>query len=486
VNETDIQSKNQVANGARPPRVRSRWWKRIAIAVLALILLGAGYVALVIYLAGQELREAIAEADQLDPGWRFEELEAKRAVIPDEQNAALRVQAAVGLLPNPWPPSQPTPAAAGADLEKSLNDLVPTVALSPEQIEALIASLKVAEPALAEARKLKDLPKGRYPVFYDQNGLPAAVPHVQAARQTATLLAYDVLLREQAQDMDGGLESCRGIMNVARSLGDEPDCHLQLARLELRATGCRRIERTLAQGQPSEASLAAIQSLLEEEESQPLFLIGARGFRASMDQLLEAARDGSLPMNGPQRWAATGLAVSIRPATLRLATHVVEIAKLPVEEQGQELKQRGLPKPEDVSFPVRLYILPRVQKVSSDLSRGQIRTQAELRCAIVAVAAERYRRAHGSWPGSPTALVPAYLRAVPIDPFDGQPVRFRRLADGVVIYCLGPDGQDNKGKLDRKNPGVSGTDVGLQLWDVDKRQQPPLAPAGEPQAPDGK
>ena len=69
---------------------------------------------------------------------------------------------------------------------------------------------------------------------------------------------------------------------------------------------------------------------------------------------------------------------------------------------------------------------------------------------------------------------PNYLAAVPLDPYVGGPLRFRRLEDGVVIYALGPDGQDNGGRFRRRgelatNPGW---DVGFRLWDVAQRRQP--------------
>jgi hypothetical protein len=453
------------------PATRScwRWPKRVALGLLVLLLLGGGYISLIFYLAGKEWREAAAEADWLDPGWRWEDLEANRAAVPDERNAALCVRVAHDALPDPWPAWRDGPSAADAAFAKSLGELTPTAALTPQQVETLAAALAAAKPALAEARRLKDLPQGRYPA--DQDDLLAWGPYVLVARRVTTLLAYDVLLREKAGDADGALESCRGTVNVARSFGDEPDCFSQRARLVLRGDCCRRIERTLAQGRPSEAGLAALQGLLEEEEAQPLFLIGARGLRAQVDRLLEASATGDGPRGDLPRWAAIGHAAGARPAALRLTTRVVEIAKLPVEEQGEELSRRGLPPIEEVPLLARPHVFPRLQKMTADLSRGQVGTQAELRCTVVALAAERYRRARGVWPAVLADLAPAYLRAVPLDPFDGRPVRYRRLADGVVIYCLGPDGKDDGGRLDRRKPGAPGTDLGLRLWDADRRSR---------------
>ena len=47
--------------------------------------------------------------------------------------------------------------------------------------------------------------------------------------------------------------------------------------------------------------------------------------------------------------------------------------------------------------------------------------QAVLRCAITGLALERYRQEMGHWPGPLDELAPAYLKVVPLSPFDGQP-----------------------------------------------------------------
>jgi hypothetical protein len=201
-------------------------------------------------------------------------------------------------------------------------------------------------------------------------------------------------------------------------------------------------------------------------------LIGARGFRAWFHQLLEVAGTGELKNKNAPLWAPA-LAVNVRAATLRATTHVVEIAKLPVEEQERETHEHVMSRRNEGPYLARIYIWPKIEKVTADLSRGQFRTQAELRCVIAALAAERYRLEKGAWPASLAAVVPAFLPAVPIDPYDSKPARYRRLADGIVIYCIGPDRMDDGGNLDRGNTGRAGTDVGMQLWDTDMRRPTP-------------
>jgi hypothetical protein len=43
-------------------------------------------------------------------------------------------------------------------------------------------------------------------------------------------------------------------------------------------------------------------------------------------------------------------------------------------------------------------------------------------------------------------LTPTFLPAIPADPFDGSPLRFRRLERGFVVYSVAADGQDDEGR----------------------------------------
>lgn len=63
---------------------------------------------------------------------------------------------------------------------------------------------------------------------------------------------------------------------------------------------------------------------------------------------------------------------------------------------------------------------------------------AGLANAQAAVAIERWRLAHPDrLPDTLAELVPAYLTAVPLDPYDGQPVRYKKLPVGYVVYSVG-------------------------------------------------
>jgi hypothetical protein len=213
---------------------------------------------------------------------------------------------------------------------------------------------------------------------------------------------------------------------------------------------------------------------MEKQETEPLLLIGTRGERAILDRLMESLQSGTTGFKRASALLGYDLGILLggslkgqRAPLLQFMTEYVEAAKLPEEQQVAEIKKiensvTNWPSAVRMLAPTMVRVVP-----------ASVRHKAQLRCAIVALAVERYRLQHGRWPDSLADLSPDLIAKIPMDPYLGKPLRYRRLADGVVIYSVGPDGRDDGGKIDRKNNMAPGTDIGIQLWDPDKRRQPP-------------
>jgi len=78
--------------------------------------------------------------------------------------------------------------------------------------------------------------------------------------------------------------------------------------------------------------------------------------------------------------------------------------------------------------------------------RTATETKARLIALKAALAVERYRLAHSNaLPDTLDVLVPQYLPSPPRDPMDEQPLRFKKLSRGYVLYSIGADGIDNGG-----------------------------------------
>ena len=72
------------------------------------------------------------------------------------------------------------------------------------------------------------------------------------------------------------------------------------------------------------------------------------------------------------------------------------------------------------------------------LYRRKLKSQLQARMDAI--------RAAGKLPDALGEVVPAYLDAVPRDPFDGAELRYKRLEKGYVVYSIGEDGSDDGGK----------------------------------------
>jgi hypothetical protein len=280
----------------------SRWRQRLYEAGAALVLLAVialGVVGQCWHTTRQDVADAVAEADRLDPDWRFEELEAQRQLPPPEQNSAIQVLKVKSLLPRGWP--HPPPGPRGADHpDRAMwrNDPPPgkldepTRQIGPQHVRMLREALERAGPSLTEARKLADMPEGRYPVAWAADIDSTPCPWSDAFYSVANVLEFDGLARNRDGDSDGALLATRAWLNLGRSLGEEPFFHGAASRLGCRWRAANAIERTLAQGQPSEAALAATQKAVQREDAVSLSLAYFRGHRAMMHRFLTEVDDG--------------------------------------------------------------------------------------------------------------------------------------------------------------------------------------------------
>jgi hypothetical protein len=275
--------------------------------------------------------------------------------------------------------------------------------------------------------------------------------------------------------------ACRAALNAARSLGDEPSQLSQFIRRAGVEQACWAIEQMLGQCEPPPEDMADLQKLIETEDAFPALLTAARGERALGHRVFEGVERGELSlddlttrqMDWLERTASPLWYMDIREdhaLYLSLMTRRIKDAQQPLHEQvalDKEFIQivRALPK--------RAFISRSLLQALSEVGETFRRNHANLRCTIIALAAERFRREKSVWPNSMDELCPQYIAAPLLDPFDGKPLHYRRFEDGVVIYSVGKDAKDNGGNIDRGHANQADADIGFRLWDVAKRRQPP-------------
>lgn len=113
------------------------------------------------------------------------------------------------------------------------------------------------------------------------------------------------------------------------------------------------------------------------------------------------------------------------------------------EEIATTLKQNSsvLRHPDHI---IARLILPSVSMVSSHALMLDARRQQ----ALAALALERFFVKHARYPAALAELTPEFLPAIPNDPCDGKPLRYRTTPAGrYQLWSVGFDGKDDAGKV---------------------------------------
>ncbi len=77
----------------------------------------------------------------------------------------------------------------------------------------------------------------------------------------------------------------------------------------------------------------------------------------------------------------------------------------------------------------------------------EVKADTQNALLVTALALQAYRQGHKAYPATLTALVPVYLKAVPVDPFAlFGPLGYKRIGAKYVLYSVGPDSRDDGGK----------------------------------------
>jgi hypothetical protein len=262
---------------------------------------------------------------------------------------------------------------------------------------------------------------------------------------------------------------------VADSLAAEPLMISQFARYSTWNLVCSQTERAVNLGKFNDRELKGLQTLLEAGERTNSLLLAFVGERAGSLSVFTEPRAQTAMLTG--QWGtttsgqrlqtqlafgmmkATGLFTKDKNFFLDTMSNFVWAAEQPHPLRWTE--SQALPAP---VAPNRFWILSRMLLPAlNKATKKDVEHAARIRIAQAALAVERFRLAHANGlPENLQDLVPVFCAAVPLDPFDGAPVRYKRLVAGYVVYSIGADGKDDGGA--EYNPKTSsGYDITFKL-----------------------
>jgi len=109
------------------------------------------------------------------------------------------------------------------------------------------------------------------------------------------------------------------------------------------------------------------------------------------------------------------------------------------------------------------------------------RRDAMQRLLMVDLALRLFRHDEGRLPESLAELCPKYLSTVPLDPYSGRPLVYRRVDDTCVLYSVWDDGDDDGGKFGTFTEIWGKDDFDLDLDVHIRPPAPPPAPTSKKQ-----
>lgn len=274
-------------------------------------------------------------------------------------------------------------------------------------------------------------------------------------RQLAQLLGMRVrVLFEDGKEKEAFEEAMELLRFSRRVESSEGGLVHYLIGLAIRREACRHLRRLIERSTLPEPAVRSWVARLEEFKSRRTdFLQVVRINYRRWAELFDRWGKGD-------RTLADEMGISSMPG-LQALFKPNQTKRLFAESQRELiLKVQGLPagraclRPED-NLPepwpawyswrnrLGLYVLQTLRYVpkrclsrvaEADLSLTATRTLFALKC---------YREMHGRLPASLRDLVPGYLKEVPLDPFDGNPLRYSQ--ERRFLYSVGDDLQDQGG-----------------------------------------
>jgi len=332
-------------------------------------------------------------------------------------------------------------------------------ARSPKRTEPLDASArKFIEKFLSDNQKTlsmlheaASIEHCRYPIdFTDPPEL--GDPPLDKTQPCVLLLYLDVLIQCENQDLDKAFESIRASLALADSM-DAPFMIHWSTRTGLRTLTYKSINRVINRFALQDEQLLTLTKWIGaldiyEDFKQALIehqCLGVATYQAPIREVKKRHKNADI------LWKVLGLCYGEALDYIDLMQEALEMTDLPESERLAALKamndavEKGEYKGKLIwgLWPLRRYTF-----------FVDFRHLAHMRTTQTALAVERYRLAEGRLPQSLDDLVPVYIKAVPADPCDGRPLKYRVLQPGFVVYSVGDDLGDNGGA----EPGSRGRD----------------------------
>jgi hypothetical protein len=318
----------------------------------------------------------------------------------------------------------------------------------PEDMKKAVAAYLAANAnAIELLHKAAAVEGCRFPLNFTKT-FDMPLPHLARLRQAARMLELQALVEAEARKPGEAAAAIAASAAAAHALRNEPVLVSQLVRIAVNAIAMNTLERVLSRIPLEDRQLGELSEAFAAEDNLEGLTRGMASERCMGEDIFQNGMPEVEWISSKTRtwyklYALAGLAAGDHLTYLKLMKQLVDASAGPqkiMREQPQEIASECNKAP-------RLYFITNL--LVPPLPRAfeeKLKSLARLRATRAGIAVERFRLANGRLPDSLDELVPKFLDAVPSDPFDDRPLRYRELSKGFATYSIGPDRTDDGGK----------------------------------------
>jgi hypothetical protein len=254
-------------------------------------------------------------------------------------------------------------------------------------------------------------------------------------RDLGNVLYVDALIALADGRADESAARAVESLDVAQSLQDVDTLISQLIRVAIGSQPLDVIQRLLTQTEVSRASLNDLAGRLAELRRRDPISTGLLGEVRNVERELALAEAGRVSGPGMNPWV--GPLGRVGRPLLRLA----RVRYLAEMERILDVQGGPRPRPSSPAMPPtsRWSPVDRIVDALTPAMERALETGDDFMAAVagaeIAVALRRYRLDHGAYPDTLALLAPAYLDALPLDPWTGEPPVYSKRDAGFSLLA---------------------------------------------------
>lgn len=414
-------------------RKRLKSWQRDRLKVLIILLV---MVVVVGWLPARRISMSIDIRDEINTirmaghPTTIEELDALKESVPEEANAAPLYLEAVTTYDTAY---ISIPSETLELLPLSGNEPVDPGIVSDEAAwSAITTFLDLNAQTLTTLHQAATYPECRYPTEYRQGSgtWPTALERLP---NLTRLLCLEAMVSTHHQDTAATEKALASAMAVTRSVQSERNSWSYATRGECVRTIVTTLAWCLSRSNFDDDTLRRISKtffeLDDSENVRPALIVDRAYILISLEDSLHGSRDVVDIILG----TIEQLTISILGAHAEL----MEAADLPRHEGLLAMSETMERLNEDFMYPLfSAFWKPSLEPFAN------LEAQAAMGGSILAI--QRYQLKNGNIPAKLSDLVPEYLEAAPVDPYDGQPLRYDTQGSGYQLYSVGKNRKDDE------------------------------------------